>query len=98
MIKRIGTSGYLFFSYLKPRKEDKVPKGLVVTRSSKKSELYLLVRDSNGTTIPIKQTFFDITGGFVKVHTEAPQSVQIIRGELLEVQDVPDPQTKLFQP
>jgi hypothetical protein len=59
---------------------------LSLTRSTKpnKDELFFFVKDSNGTTIPIKQTFTKVTGGQLRMCIEAGESVQVLRGELLE--------------
>jgi sRNA-binding carbon storage regulator CsrA len=59
---------------------------LVLTRNTKphNDELYFFVEDSNGSTIPIKQTFTKVSGGQIRMSIEAGENVQILRGELLE--------------
>jgi len=59
---------------------------LVLTRSTKpnKDELFFFIEDSNGNTIPIKQTFMRDNGGQIRMSIEAGENVQILRGELLE--------------
>jgi hypothetical protein len=59
---------------------------LSLTRSTKpnKDEIFFFVKDSNGTIISIKQTFTKVTGGQLRISIEASESVQVLRGELLE--------------
>ena len=60
-------------------------KGLALTRTTKPNdnELFFLVEDSNGNTIPIKQTFTRLRGGQIKMIIEAGEGVTILRGELM---------------
>jgi len=59
--------------------------GLALTRtpSEDRNELLFYVQDSNGQTIPIKQTIEKVRGKQVRIYIEAPENVKIFRGELL---------------
>jgi len=60
-------------------------KGLALTRATYpgSNELFFLVEDSNGNTIPIKQTFIRLDGGQIKINVQAGQNVKVLRGELI---------------
>lgn len=59
--------------------------GLSLTRATypNANELYFLVEDSNGNTIPIKQTFLRLEDGQIKINIQASNQVKVYRGELL---------------
>lgn len=61
-------------------------KGLVIARkpSPNQNEILMSFKDSQGETIEIKQTITDVCGGTVRMRIEAPDSVTIIRTELIE--------------
>lgn len=61
-------------------------KGLSLTRATypNANELYFLIEDSNGNTIPIKQTFLKLDGGQIKMNIQAGQNVKVLRGELIK--------------
>ena len=60
-------------------------KGLALTRAvyNDTNEIFFFIEDSNGTTIPIKQTFVSSHKGQVRVQIEAGKAVTILRGELM---------------
>tara|TARA_R110001599_G_scaffold9972_5_gene49277 strand:- start:2503 stop:2697 length:195 start_codon:yes stop_codon:yes gene_type:complete len=60
-------------------------KGLSITRAPypDNNELFFFIEDSNGSIIPIKQTFSSVEGYQVRMNIEAPESVKIYRGELI---------------
>lgn len=61
-------------------------KGLSITRAPypENNELFFLIEDSNGCIIPIKQTLNAVNDNQVRLSIEAPASVKIYRGELLQ--------------
>jgi len=60
-------------------------KGLVITRKPypKHDEVLMTFKDSQGETIEIKQTITGVDGETVRMRIEAPDSVTIVRSELL---------------
>ena len=61
-------------------------KGLVISRKTSPSQNGILMsfKDSHGEIIEIKQIFTDIKGNTVRMRIEAPDSVSIIRTELMK--------------
>lgn len=61
-------------------------KGLGITRAPYKDndELFFFIEDSNGSIIPIKQTFNSVNDTQIRLSIEAPDSVKIYRGELIK--------------
>jgi sRNA-binding carbon storage regulator CsrA len=66
-------------------------KGLIITRkpSKDKDELFITFNDSNGDIIEIKQTILGVVGDAVRMRIEAPDEVILLRGELLEKEQIP---------
>lgn len=58
-------------------------KGLAITRSNKHPDIYLEFKDSSGEVVKVKQTIKK-NGQQTMVVIDAPESVKVIRGELLE--------------
>lgn len=56
---------------------------LCLTRTNQKNQIVFEVATSNGERIIIRQDFIGVTKGGVRVAINAPQSVKILRGELL---------------
>jgi carbon storage regulator CsrA len=57
-------------------------KGLTLSRKLSE-KIIIQFEDSNGEIIEVIQTITKISGNQVRVSTNAPSNVQIIRGELL---------------
>lgn len=59
-------------------------KGLALTRTEKNQDLLIMFKDSTGETIEIRQNMKRV-GNQIKVVIDAPKGVEILRGELVDV-------------